>query len=209
VNFGGLCSLYMHMCVGIIVHFILNLYIYIYIYSFWFEIHTASTPMTSGTHTDGGAVISKPGTAWLEGYLILFLIVPVGFARCVPLRRGFPQGPRGKNLANEFWKQIFPGGPNFFFSKFEFSRLNSFFFQNLNSSGWTQCFLKIWVQLAELKFWSDGICYTQIGFGRFFRHRDFSRLNPHFDFWVQPTLVCCCCRCLFINSTQPPSPECI
>jgi len=23
--------------------------------------------MTSGTHTDGGAVIRKPGSAWLEG----------------------------------------------------------------------------------------------------------------------------------------------
>ena len=27
----------------------------------------ASAPMTSGTHTDGGAVIRKPGSAWLEG----------------------------------------------------------------------------------------------------------------------------------------------
>jgi len=34
---------------------------------FWFEIHTTSTPITSGTHTDGGAVIRKPGSAWLEG----------------------------------------------------------------------------------------------------------------------------------------------
>jgi len=30
-----------------------------------FEIHTASMP--SGTHTDGGAVIMKPRSAWLEG----------------------------------------------------------------------------------------------------------------------------------------------
>jgi len=26
----------------------------------------ASTPITSGTHTDGGAVIRKPGSPWLE-----------------------------------------------------------------------------------------------------------------------------------------------
>ena len=34
---------------------------------FWFEIHTARTPITAGTHADGGAVIRKPGSAWLEG----------------------------------------------------------------------------------------------------------------------------------------------
>jgi len=34
---------------------------------FWFRIHTASAPITAGTHTDGGAVIRKPGSAWLEG----------------------------------------------------------------------------------------------------------------------------------------------
>jgi len=27
----------------------------------------ASAPITSGTHTDGGAVLRKPGSAWLEG----------------------------------------------------------------------------------------------------------------------------------------------
>jgi len=27
----------------------------------------ARTPITSETHTDGGAVIRKPGSAWLEG----------------------------------------------------------------------------------------------------------------------------------------------
>jgi len=32
-------------------------------------------------------------------------------ARCVPRRRGFPQGPRRKNLAGWFLKKIFPGGP--------------------------------------------------------------------------------------------------
>jgi len=32
-------------------------------------------------------------------------------ARCVPWRRGFPQGPRRKNLAWWFLKKIFPGGP--------------------------------------------------------------------------------------------------
>ena len=35
--------------------------------SFCYLIHTASAPITSGTHTDGGAVIRKPGSAWLEG----------------------------------------------------------------------------------------------------------------------------------------------
>jgi len=34
---------------------------------FWFWIHTASAPSTAGTHTDGGAVIRKPGSAWLKG----------------------------------------------------------------------------------------------------------------------------------------------
>jgi len=34
---------------------------------FFFEIHTASAPITAGTHTDGGAVIRKPGSTWLEG----------------------------------------------------------------------------------------------------------------------------------------------
>ena len=34
---------------------------------FYFGIHTASAPITSGTHTDGGAVIRQPGSAWLEG----------------------------------------------------------------------------------------------------------------------------------------------
>jgi|AntRauMFilla1563_2_1112583.scaffolds.fasta_scaffold459274_1 hypothetical protein len=34
---------------------------------FWFRIHTASAPGTAGTSTDGGAVIGKPGSVWLEG----------------------------------------------------------------------------------------------------------------------------------------------
>ena len=34
---------------------------------FWFWIHTASALTSSGTHTVGGAVIRKPGGAWLEG----------------------------------------------------------------------------------------------------------------------------------------------
>jgi len=49
---------------------------------FWFEIHTASTPITAGTHTDGGAVRRKPGSAWLEGtraisvsFVFCFMIV--------------------------------------------------------------------------------------------------------------------------------------
>ena len=37
------------------------------IFWFWFWIHTASAPNTAGTSTDGGAVIRKPGSAWLEG----------------------------------------------------------------------------------------------------------------------------------------------
>jgi len=32
----------------------------------WLEIHTASMPITSGTHTDGGAEIRKSGSAWPE-----------------------------------------------------------------------------------------------------------------------------------------------
>jgi len=42
---------------------------------FGFEIHTASTPITSGTHTDGGAVIRKPGSAWLEGTPAISIIL--------------------------------------------------------------------------------------------------------------------------------------
>jgi len=34
---------------------------------FWFGIYTASAPITARTHTDGGAVIRRPGSAWLEG----------------------------------------------------------------------------------------------------------------------------------------------
>ena len=37
------------------------------IFFFGVLIHTASAPSTAGTSTDGGAVISKPGSAWLEG----------------------------------------------------------------------------------------------------------------------------------------------
>ena len=33
----------------------------------WFGIHTASETSTAETHTDGGAVIRKPGSAWLQG----------------------------------------------------------------------------------------------------------------------------------------------
>jgi len=36
-------------------------------FCFFFWIHTPSAPITSGTHTDGGGVISYPGSAWLEG----------------------------------------------------------------------------------------------------------------------------------------------
>ena len=39
---------------------------WVFVFS-WFWIHTASTPSTSGTHTDGGAVIRKARAAWLEG----------------------------------------------------------------------------------------------------------------------------------------------
>ena len=37
-------------------------------------IHTASTPITSGTHTDGGAVIRKPRSAWLEGTPAIIIV---------------------------------------------------------------------------------------------------------------------------------------
>jgi len=36
---------------------------------FCFCIHTASPPIKAGTHTDGGAVTRKPGSAWLKGTL--------------------------------------------------------------------------------------------------------------------------------------------
>jgi len=42
---------------------------------FWFWIHTASAPSTVGTHTDGGAVIRKPGSAWLEGTPAISIIL--------------------------------------------------------------------------------------------------------------------------------------
>jgi len=34
----------------------------------------ASAPITSGTHTGGGAVIRKPGSAWLEATPAISLI---------------------------------------------------------------------------------------------------------------------------------------
>jgi len=44
--------------------------------------HTASTTITAGTHTDKGAVIRKPGSAWIEGtpaisiiFMFCFMIV--------------------------------------------------------------------------------------------------------------------------------------
>ena len=39
----------------------------IFCFIFWFWIHTASETSTAETHTDGGAVIKKPGSAWFEG----------------------------------------------------------------------------------------------------------------------------------------------
>jgi len=44
-------------------------------FCFWFWIHTASTPIASGTHTDGGAVIRKPGSAWLDALPQLVLLL--------------------------------------------------------------------------------------------------------------------------------------
>jgi len=49
------------------------------VFVFWFVIHTASTPITSGTHTDEGAVIRKPGSAWLEGTPAISIIFMFGF----------------------------------------------------------------------------------------------------------------------------------
>jgi len=37
--------------------------------------HTASALSTAETHTDGGAVIRKPGSAWLEGTPAISVIV--------------------------------------------------------------------------------------------------------------------------------------
>jgi len=37
------------------------------IFFFGFSIHTACAPIAAGSHADGGAVIRKPGSAWLEG----------------------------------------------------------------------------------------------------------------------------------------------
>jgi len=59
---------------------------------------------------NGSGLIWKPRTAWLEGDLILFLIIPVGFVCCVPLGRGFPERPRRKNLAGWFVKKNLPWG---------------------------------------------------------------------------------------------------
>ena len=56
------------------------------VFFFWFRIHAASTPITSGTHIDGGAVIRKPGSAWLEGtpaisiiFMFCFMIVVLNY----------------------------------------------------------------------------------------------------------------------------------
>jgi len=39
---------------------------FIYLF-FWFGIHTVGAPITSRTHKDGGAIIRKLGSTWLEG----------------------------------------------------------------------------------------------------------------------------------------------
>ena len=41
----------------------------------WFGIHTASETSTAETHPDGGSVIRKPGSAWLEGTPALSIII--------------------------------------------------------------------------------------------------------------------------------------
>ena len=46
---------------------------------FWFGIHTASETSTAETYTDGGAVIRKSGSAWLEGTPAVSMIVLCGF----------------------------------------------------------------------------------------------------------------------------------
>ena len=44
------------------------------LFFFGFGIHTASETSTAETHTDGGAVIRKPGSAWLEGTRAISII---------------------------------------------------------------------------------------------------------------------------------------
>jgi len=48
----------------------------------WFWIHTVSAPITSGTHTDGGAVIRKPGSTWVEGTPAISIILIFLFYLC-------------------------------------------------------------------------------------------------------------------------------
>ena len=62
-----------------ILYHVFNLETKLEVFSFWFWIHIASTPSTAGTHTDGGAVIRKPGSAWLEGTPAISIIFKFGF----------------------------------------------------------------------------------------------------------------------------------
>jgi len=148
--------------------------------------------MTSGTHTDGGAVIRKPGTAWLEGYHFFFLIVPVGFARCVPPEERLPSGGPKEEFGRMIFQKIFSWGPGragstrFFCNSIWagwppiFQKIPSWavptrgFFQKFGFSRLNPNSFKIWVQPAELKF----------VFSKF----EFSRLNSicFFKSWVQP-----------------------
>ena len=50
-------------------------------FSFWFWIHTASETSTAETHTDGGAVIRKPGSAWLLGTPAISIILMFCFMK--------------------------------------------------------------------------------------------------------------------------------
>ena len=50
-------------------HKFIHIHMTIFFLLFWNP--QASAPITSGTHIDGGTVIRKPGSAWLEGTLAM------------------------------------------------------------------------------------------------------------------------------------------
>jgi len=95
----------------------------------WFWIHTASAPITSGTHTDDGAVIRKPGSAWFEGTPAIRIFFHILFYDCC-----FEVDIRIRRYTNKRWKeqntheqeQIYLGSGLFFF--FSHTVLCSFFF---------------------------------------------------------------------------------
>jgi len=104
-------------------------------------------------------------------------------ARCVPRRRGFPQGPWRKNLAGWFSKKKFPGGP----LRWQNANLTEKMCKFLSSACCTRFFFKSWVQPVVDFFWK--VKFSRLNSNVFRRHF----FTPQSVwvvfwafFWVQP-----------------------